>query len=255
MRVFGDYSKYYDLLYKDKNYSAETDYISKLLKRHFNNATDLLELGCGTGKHAILLAKKGYNVSGLDFSSEMLEKAEKNKKYLPSKISSKLNFSHGDIRNFNILKKYDAVISLFHVISYQTSNDSLIQTFKCAKKHLKKEGVLIFDCWYGPAVLTDRPTVRVKRLEDDKTSILRIAEPVMFPNDNIVIVNYTINITDKKTKKTTILKESHPMRYLFKTEIEMIMEQTGLELQECEEWLTGKPPGCDTWGVCFIAKL
>ena len=44
------------------------------------------------------------------------------------------------------------------------------------------------------------------------------------------------------------------MRYLFQNEIEQYGEKTGLTLIHCEEWLSGKEPGEDTWGVCFILK-
>ena len=50
-----------------------------------------------------------------------------------------------------------------------------------AAKHLKPNGVFIFDFWYGPGVLTDPPVVRLKRLENEEIEVLRIAEPVMHP--------------------------------------------------------------------------
>ena len=51
-KVFDGYSRYYDLLYKDKNYKSESEYISSLIKTHSPNAKKVLELGSGTGIHA-----------------------------------------------------------------------------------------------------------------------------------------------------------------------------------------------------------
>lgn len=115
-------------------------------------------------------------------------------------------------------------------------------------------GVFIFDCWYGPAVLTDRPVVRIKRLEDDDIEVTRIAEPKIHENKNIVDVNYNIFIKNKATGIAEELKETHRMRYLFKPEIDFLFEQAGFKLVESVEWMTGREPGFDTWGVCFVGK-
>lgn len=248
MNVFGDYSKYYNLLYKNKDYSKETEYIINFIKEFRPDAKTILDLGCGTGKHDEFLLKKGYCICGVDISEKMLNEAKK------LSHGEDLYFLQGDIRNLDLGKTFDVVVSLFHVISYQVSNDDLKNTFETAYSHLKNGGIFIFDCWYGPAVLTDRPITRVKRLEDEEIKILRIAEPVMYPNKNLVDVNYEIIIENKQTRQYKILNETHTMRYLFKPEIEIYMENANLKLIKCEEWLTGREAGFDTWGVTFIGQ-
>lgn len=82
MKVYGKYGIYYDLIYSMKNYVAECeaieDYFIKFSKRKVRS---ILDLGCGTGTHCILFAKKGYEISGVDLSEVMItqaiEKAEK----------------------------------------------------------------------------------------------------------------------------------------------------------------------------------
>ncbi len=248
MSVFGDYSKYYNLLYKNKEYSKEAEYVNSLIKKFRPDAKTILDLGCGTGKHDELLLKKGYRVCGVDMSEKMLNEAKK------LSHDQELFFLQGDIRNLNLKKTFDVVISLFHVISYQATNEDLKNTFETAYKHLENGGIFIFDCWYGPAVLTDRPVTRVKKLEDEEIKVLRIAEPVMYPNNNLVDVNYEIIVTNKHTTHQETIKETHKMRYLFKPEIENFMNNAGLELIKCEEWLTGREAGFDTWGVTFMGQ-
>lgn len=81
MNQFGDlYSRYYDLLYSDKDYIGEVEYVDSLIKANSNNATTLLDMGCGTGKHAELLCDKGYIVHGIDLSQDMLKIAETRRK-------------------------------------------------------------------------------------------------------------------------------------------------------------------------------
>lgn len=253
MSIFGKYSSYYNLLYKDKDYAGEVEYLHKLIQKYCQGAKSVLDLGCGTGRHDLLLAEKGYSVTGVDQSEEMLAVANYQFSTLNSQPST-LAFTQGDIRTVRLNKQFDTVISLFHVMSYQVSNDDLLAAFASVKAHLKPGGIFICDCWYGPAVLTDRPSVRVKRLEDETISVVRIAEPVVFPNEDTVDVNYNVFIKDKKTGIVEELREIHKMRYLFKPEIDMMLRAKGLELIQSEEWMSGKEPGFDTWGVCFVVR-
>ena len=246
--VFDSYSKYYDLLYKDKDYEAEASYIKDILARYSSqDGKKLFEMGCGTGKHAKLLHDFGYSVVGIDFSETMLGEAKKFEE-------KGLEFSYGDVRDFDAEKTFDNVISLFHIASYQTSNESFMKYLKNARKHLDKGGLFVFDVWYLPCVLSLLPENRVKKMENDEISVERFARPVHKINENVVEVNYEINITDKKTGELEKLNECHPMRYFSKPEIELALDCVGFELLGAEEWLTKCEPSKDTWGVCFVAK-
>lgn len=250
--VFDTYARYYDLLYRDKDYDGEVRFINGLIRKHAQNAKHLLELGCGTGIHAEKLATAGYSVHGVDLSAEMLKCAKERLRYLPEKEAKMLSFSCGDIRQFHHGNRFDAVISLFHVMSYQTSNADLVAVFNTVKQHLNPKGVFIFDCWYGPAVLSDPPVVRVKRLEDERIEITRVAEPEMYPNENRVDVHYQVFIKDKFTGKVEILKETHRMRYLFMPEIIGLCDKFCFSVMEAGEWMTVNSPGVDTWSVYFV---
>lgn len=255
MTVFNSYAYYYDLLYKDKDYDAEARFISGLLAHHVSGAKEVLELGCGTGAHAAILAKTGLTVHGVDLSSDMLALANKRKASLSPEIADRLAFDQGDVRTVRIGKKFDAVISLFHVMSYQPENHDIRAALLTAKEHLRPGGVFIFDCWYGPAVLSDPPVVRVKKMEDEFVSITRIAEPVMYPNDNLVDVSYKVFVKDKMSGNVEELNETHRMRYFFKPEIELLFSEADFEIAACGEWMTGLDPSCETWGVYFIGRL
>jgi SAM-dependent methyltransferase len=245
MAVFNEYSRYYDLLYHDKDYKKEAGYISDSIKKFHPKAKTILELGCGTGKHASLLAEEGFAIHGIDLSKTMLDCAKK----LENK---NVSFALGDVRDYKISKKFDAVISLFHVASYQTKNDDLLKYFKTANSHLPKNGLFIFDVWYGPAVLNHRPETRVKNLENEFLKIERKATPQIFYDQNIVDVNYEILIINKSDNSKKTLRETHKMRYLFKPELELMLDISGFKLIHVEEWLSKKPASNETWGVCFF---
>src|SRR5690349_5525981 len=117
MIVFNKYAKYYDLFYREKDYAVEVDYIIKAGK--FSPPMSILDLGCGTGGHVLPLAERGFHVTGVDLAEEMIGQAKQ--KALESKIVA--DFFRGDIRSLDLGKKFDAVISMFAVMGYQTEND------------------------------------------------------------------------------------------------------------------------------------
>ena len=245
--VFDKYAQYYDLLYQDKDYQGEADYVYKIIKKYLPDAKTILDLGCGTGKHAQLLSEKGYTVHGIDFSEQMLVEAQK-------KCTEKLSFSQGNVQTFSLGKKFDVITALFHVVSYQTDDTALENMFKSVKEHLNDNGVFIFDCWYGPAVLTQLPETRVKRLENEYINVTRIAEPVLYENDNIVEVNYNVFIKSKLDNCIEEIKEQHLMRYLFRKEIMQLFVRNGLFYCDEFEFMTDKMLGKETWGACFIGR-
>ncbi len=250
MSVFGAYSRYYNLLYRDKDYVGEAAYVRDLIQQHHPRARSLLDLGCGTGRHDLLLAEHGYSVTGVDLSDEMLEVARQQAQAARGALPT---FLPGDVRSVRLGKTFDVVVSLFHVMSYQTSNSDLLAAFSTARDHLEPGGLFVFDCWYGPAVLSERPSVRIKRLEDEQILVTRLAEPVMHENENTVDVNYQIFIQQKSDHALTELRETHRMRYLFQPEVAAMLESCGLELRAAHEFQTQRPHGAHSWSVTFIA--
>ena len=253
MPVFEKYAKYYDLIYKDKDYRKEAKFVHERIQKNLSSVHSILEMGCGTGRHAAFLSDKGYDITAVDASKTMLDVARASM-HMPRSDTKRVEFIHGNLKNFRLDRRFDVVLSLFHVMSYQQTNEDLAAAFNTAVKHLKKDGIFFFDFWYGPAVLTEKPSVRVKQMEDRQLKITRIAEPVMHHNDNIVDVNYTFFILNKQSGNVEELKEKHRMRYLFAPEIMQFLASTNLQLVEFAEWLTARSPGVDTWNVYCIAK-
>ena len=238
---FNAYSRYYNLLYQDKDYPSETNYIKSLLIRQGLKNGSLLEFGSGTGKHASLLAENGYKIHGIERSAEMVSQIEP---------VNGFTCEQGDICTIQLGRAFDAVLSFFHVVSYQTDNESLHAVFGRAAEHLKSGGIFIFDFWYSPAVYAQRPAVRVKRMADKDMKITRIAEPVIYPNENRVDVNYTIFAYNTTTSVIETTSETHSMRHFSLPEIEFLANTHGFNCIVAEEFLTGKPLDDDTWGAC-----
>lgn len=243
LQPFDAYSRYYDLLYRDKDYAAEADSVTKLLQRFAPQGQTLLEFGCGTGKHAQLLSERGYAITGVERSATMLAKAP---------VSERIHYVEADIRHVQLTQRFDAVMSLFHVVSYMTSNADVQAVFARAAEHLNPNGLFVFDVWYAPAVLKQRPDTRVKRMQDAQIAVTRIAEPVMHPNENRVDVNYTVFVQDLSNAQFTRLNENHPMRYFSLLELDLFAANAGFSRLYAGDLLNDTAPSEDTWGVCCV---
>ena len=250
MNVFKDYANFYDILYREKNYSAECDFLEKVFSKFCKRKVkSILDLGGGTGSHTIMLSKRGYDLTCVDQSKEMLSEA-KRKIHKEKKIV--IDFIHADIRRFDIKKKYDAVILMFAVMSYQTRNSDVQAVFKTINKHLQPNGVFFFDCWFGPAVISKMPSDRIKKINLKNEEVIRLAQPNLNISENTVTVNYTVF----KIKEDQIIynsKESHVMRYFFPKEIEYFANHAGLKvLNICPFMSLTKNMSLDDWNMAVI---
>ncbi len=252
MKVFDAYAGYYNLLYKDKNYNSEAEYIDKLIKKYKPGARKILDLGCGTGKHDFIFAEKGYDVTGVELSEKMLRSAEENLKS-HSSVPEKLKFIQGDIKEVRSSEKFDVIVSLFHVMSYQTKNEDVQQTLETVREHLDKDGIFIFDFWYGPAVLTVKPEPRVKNLESENLFVERFAEPVLKINENVVDVNYKVKIMQKPEGPDNVINETHSMRYFFIPEMSLFLNHAGMRIKHYEEWMTSEELSEKSWSALIVA--
>src|SRR5262249_42518142 len=136
------------------------------------------DLGCGSARHATQFARKGLQVTGVDSSERMIAQACERVRDSPSELRERVCLVQDNVASFTPQKTYDAVVSLFHVLNYQTTDDALSGIFQTAHKALCADGVFVFDFWYGPAVIAQGPERRQRRAETNGLVLTRLAEPV-----------------------------------------------------------------------------
>ena len=252
MSNFEKYAAFYDLLYRDKDYAAEADYVAKKIRSVLPEARSLLEFGSGTGRHGRLLAARGFDVHGIEQSREMVFVANNGQASAEARGSFACEL--GNICTVNLSRTFDAVIALFHVMSYQTSNQALRGAFQAAAHHLAPGGLFLFDVWHGPAVLSQGPSERTKEVVDDRYRVKRTARPELDTNGGTVKVLYDMECEDRSCGETAHFSEAHLMRYLFPTEVELLAERCGMQLKAAEEFLTEEPLSPFTWGVAYLLQ-
>ena len=100
MSVFGaDYSDYYDLFYTDKDYAAEAAFVRDIIQRYQPRAHLMLDLGCGSARHAVEFARAGFAVTGVDRSGDMIARAKDRVGHLPGRIGNQVTLIEGDATN------------------------------------------------------------------------------------------------------------------------------------------------------------
>ena len=249
MTVFNRYAKFYDALYQEKNYAGEVSYLERLLKKYATRpVSTILDLGCGSGGHAILLSERGYQVTGVDRSGDMLASARvKSNPGNPEYI-------HSDLVDLALDKRYDAVVSMFAVLGYITDNARLRQAFHTIWKHLQPDGLLFFDAWFGPAVLRDQPSDRYKIVERGTDRIIRFAHPKMDVLSQTVIVEYKV-LQISGDRIVEELDENHLMRYFFPREVEQFLTTCGFELLSMHPFLEEERQLTEhDWNMAVVAR-
>lgn len=255
MNFGSGYADIYDALYHDKDYDQESAFVEKLLNKHATaTVSQILDLGCGTGSHDFALARRGYAVHGVDISPQMLAHAKARCMQLPLSVRDLLSFDVGDIRDLDLGRTFDTVISLFHVMSYQTTDVDLSSALATARRHLRPDGLFLFDFWHGPAVLSEGPSRQEKRIEKGALSVVRRSDALWHKTRDIVEVMYNVEITDTASGRTETFDEKHVIRYLFRERLALMINRCGFEVIEQGEWLTGLPPDDNVFSVYAIAR-
>ena len=277
-QVFGkEYADQYDTFYHDKNYEAECDMIEEVFRSYAGKPVkSILDLGCGTGNHALSLARRGYQVTGVDSSHEMITQAKAKLQSHTSSFQYQPLFLEGDVRSLVIPKKwkklspehlnpepvndyeksnsFDAVIMMFAVLGYQLTNDDVANTLCTVRRHLKIGGVFLFDVWYGPAVLGIRPSGKIREIPTSDGKIIRMASSELDVRHHLCEVNYRLlQIAGDRVSCNS--NETHRMRYFFPMEIEQMLTCNEMKLENLTAFPDlGKPADETTWNVLGIGK-
>ena len=250
MKAFEKYAEYYDLIYQDKDYGKECDFIEDIFAQYSSKPIkSILDVGCGTGGHAIPLSKRGYKITGIDSSEGMIKRAEEKTDSAPNP-----DFRVMDLLQLDLGERFDACICMFAVMDYITQTEEVLKTLINIREHLEKDSLFICDFWNGLAVLRILPSVRVKIAEDKEKRVIRIAEPELDAFNHLCRVRYRLLILQNNTLIDEF-EEIHTIRYFFPQERIHYLQDSGFEVLKVCPFLDLKGKVDENvWNVTAIAR-
>lgn len=213
------YSGAYDAFYADKDYERESDLVEEAFRRYRpEGVEDVLDVGCGTGGHAIPLARRGYSVSGVDASTAMVARAR-------AKAEAEgvpLDLHVADARTLDLGRDFDAVLLLFAVLGYMRENDDVLAALRAARAHLRPGGLLVLDAWHGPHVLAEPPSDTDRTIAAPGGEVRRSARVEVDVRRHLCTVHYRL-------AGSIEAEEKHVVRYFFPRELELFLTVSGFE--------------------------
>ena len=251
MESFNRYAEYYDLLYQDKDYEKECNFIEQIFHSFSSQPIKtVLDGGCGTGGHAIPLARRGYDITGIDGSAIMLKQAEKKSK----KEGLNLTLRRANLQHYDLGKKFDAAISMFAVINYLNSNQDLQAALATFRKHLNKGSLFTFDVWNGLAVMRLLPSERFKIVENAGIKVIRSVRPELKASQHLCLCHFHMLVI-KNGALVNEIEETHSMRYLFPLEIAHYLEEANFRLLKICPFLDlTRDIDENEWNMTVVAK-
>jgi SAM-dependent methyltransferase len=138
-------AKHYDSAYAVKQDLADLPFYVELAKRV---GGPVLEVGCGTGRVLLNIAREGIQIDGLDNSSPMLRVMRGRLGREPSVVRGKAKLFEGDMRSFRLKKKYPLVIVPFRPMQHMLTVSDQVNALATAALHLRDKGLLAFDVFY-----------------------------------------------------------------------------------------------------------
>ena len=207
--MFSQSTELYDFIYSEfKDFSAEASQVASLLGRECPSARKLLDVGCGTGRHAAaLIGEHGFEVDGLDIESGFLEIARER---CPDG-----KFFRGDMASFDLGVTYEAVLCLFSSIGYVRTPDRLLLAAKSIRRHVAPGGVAIIEPWMTPASFKGR-SLHLTTVDRDDIKISRVSRSEIRDGISWMEFHYLVGDSDE----VRYLREVHELG-LF-TEDEML---------------------------------
>ena len=240
------FAEAYDALYRAKDYAAEASFLERCFERFASAPVRrVLDIGCGTGRHAHELANRGFEVVGVDRSPAMLEIARQR---APS-----LRFIEGDMRDVDLRERFDAVVMLFAALSYQTTPDAILAALRTARRHLPAGGLLVADVWFGTPSISGRALQTFRSGSNGDVVWSRRGTLARDPLHQRVSVTYTLERQEANQAVST--EETHVMHYFSQFELDFALRNAGFRLLSLTaEGTLDKVPASSDLTAVFAAR-
>lgn len=242
MTQYEDFAYIYDrLMHSDIDYDGWCDYMENLFDKHSVSPDTLCELACGTGNMTSRLHSRGYDITGVDISSDMLRVAQAKTK--------DIDFICSDMSKLILDEKYDGFLCMIDGLNYVITPKAVINTFNIVKDHLNENGIFIFD-------ISSR--YKLKNIIGNETFI-HSEYDVFYSWENRYIERYNLsdmllNFFVLNGKKYDRFEERHLQRGWSISEIKKMLEIAGFTDISVYNELTYDMPTNESERLVFVCR-
>lgn len=245
------YAEGYDSMYRAKDYRAECDLLEGIWSEAGVAVRTVLDLGCGTGGHSLELARRGYEVTGVDVSPEMVAIARRKKEEAGAEH---LDYVVSDVAALSLGREVDAAIMMFNVIGYLAEPGQRSAALAAIRGHLRAGSLFVFDYWHGPAVLASPPGGTFREIPVEGGQLLRGASTEFHPEQRLCDVTMTVwKIEGDRVAGRA--SERHRVRFYDDDELRELLGRCGFELVRTAAFSDpAQPPATSEWQAIGIAR-
>jgi SAM-dependent methyltransferase len=248
----GRHAELYDLFYAEKDYGGEAAFVHACLERHAAGpARRVLELACGTGRHALALERLGHEVVALDHSEAMLRVARAR----AAQAASRVEFREGDLRALDPPgAPFDAAVCLFDSLGYVATNEGVAAALRGVHRAVRPGGLFVFEFWHAAAMLRGYDPVRVRRWTVPDGEVLRISETRLECERQLAHVSYSV-YEHRRDGTYAALRETQTNRYFLVQEMARWLETAGFAPLAWHDGFSASGPVTEaTWHVVAVAR-
>jgi SAM-dependent methyltransferase len=250
-KSYGKFARYYDVIYQRYDYDQECDFLINMFHRyHEGKAESILDLGCGTGSHDIVLAKKGFKVVGIDSSNTMIEIAREKSR----NSGLEIEFIVRDMRELQLSNGFDCAICMFGGFGYVLSDEDLRRLFKELRNVLKPKGLFLFEFWNEDG-LKPTPYRSWDKLEKDGIRVYRLSKSNYNANEGVLDIRFAFVVLEQE-RLVDEFEELHRIRIYSINEMNEILRDEGFNVLQMLVGYAGKEePVEDPFRVFAITKV
>lgn len=246
MEAYGKFAQVYDLFMDNVDYEGWADCLEKHLKEEGIEDGLVLELGCGTGTMTGLLARRGYDMIGVDNSEEMLAEA------MEKKVEDGLDILYllQDMQEFELYGTVRAAVSVCDSLNYITEKEELLQVFRLVNNYLDPGGIFLFDM---NTVHKYRDILGDDTIAENRDEGSFIWENSYDPDTGLNIYELAVFLP-REDGLYEKCEELHCQRAYEQAEIEALIREAGMEIVGVYDAYTDKSASPDSERLLFIAR-
>ncbi len=223
---YGRFARYYDFIYdRLVNYRGDVAFLGAIFRKFSKERPrDLLDLGCGTGNHAVLLARRGYQVTGLDVSPAQLGIARRKARAMGLPV----RFVRGDMASFDLGATFDAAICMFGGFGYLIRDRDVLSCFRSVLRHLRPRGLFVFEFWQSSGTMPS-PHKSWLQLRGPEYELIRLDESRFDPRTRLLPGEFRFFVI-RGGRVVDRFTEAHPMRTYTVAEMRRLLARGGFDL-------------------------